>query len=147
VTATGTATVTTTGTAVTTASPTVTSTGTGTATATVVPTATVTGTWTAGGMTYYGDVLTARNFAFDKTSFTVPAGATVILTFINDDAGVPHNFALYTSSAATTPLFQGGIVTGQVTTVYTFTAPSQPGTYFFRCDVHPTTMTGSFVVT
>ena len=53
------------------------------------------------------DVLTARNLAFDKTTLTVPAGATVALTFINDDAGVQHNFALYTDSSATTPIFQG----------------------------------------
>jgi len=33
------------------------------------------------------------------------------------------------------------------TTTYTFTAPSTPGTYFFRCDVHPETMTGQFIVT
>ncbi len=30
--------------------------------------------------------------------------------------------------------------------IYTFTAHSQPGTYFFRCDVHFTMMTGQFVV-
>jgi plastocyanin len=111
-------------------------------TASVMPTATG-----PGGSTYFADVLTARNLAFDKTTFTVPAGATVALTFINDDPGVQHNFALYTDSTATTPIFRGGTVTGQITTVYTFTAPSQPGTYFFRCDVHPTTMTGTFIVT
>jgi plastocyanin len=38
-------------------------------------------------------------------------------------------------------------VTGPTTTTYTFTAPSTPGSYFFRCDVHPTQMTGTFVVT
>jgi plastocyanin len=122
--------------------PTATATATPTSTATVMPTATG-----PGGQVYYADVLTARNLAFDKTTFTVPAGATVALTFINDDPGVQHNFALYTDSTATTPIFRGGIVTGQITTVYTFTTPSQPGTYFFRCDVHPTTMTGTFVVT
>jgi len=62
------------------------------------------------------------------------------------DAGVPHNFAVYTDSSSTTPIFKGPIVTGPTTTTYTFTAPSTPGSYFFRCDVHPTTMTGTFVV-
>lgn len=37
-------------------------------------------------------------------------------------------------------------MTGPATTTYTFTAPSTPGTYFFRCDVHPTVMTGQFIV-
>jgi plastocyanin len=31
------------------------------------------------------------------------------------------------------------------TTTYTFEAPD-PGEYFFRCDVHPVDMTGTFVV-
>jgi plastocyanin len=121
-----------------------------TAASTATATATVTSTGTssgAGGTTYYADVLTARNIAFDKTTLTVPAGATVALTFVNDDAGVPHNFALYTDSSATTAIFKGAIVTGQITTVYTFTAPSTPGTYYFRCDVHPTQMNGQFIVT
>jgi N-methylhydantoinase B len=34
-----------------------------------------------------------------------------------------------------------------VSRVYRFTAPSVPGTYFFRCDFHPVTMSGTFVVT
>lgn len=135
--ASGTATMTTGATATPTAGTTVT---TGTATLTTAPTG------TGGTVTYYADVLTARNLAFDKASFTVPAGATVAMTFINDDPGVPHNFALYTDSSATTAVFKGAIVTGQQTTLYTFTAPSTAGTYFFRCDVHPTQMTGSFVV-
>ncbi|MEN6341362.1 MAG: cupredoxin domain-containing protein [Methanospirillum sp.] len=80
------------------------------------------------------------------STITAPAGAQVTVTFNNMDSGVPHNFAVYTDSSATTPIFKGPIVTGPTTTTYTFTAPSTPGTYFFRCDVHPTIMTGTFVV-
>jgi plastocyanin len=29
---------------------------------------------------------------------------------------------------------------------YTFTAPEEPGTYHYHCDVHPTVMTGDFIV-
>ena len=149
--ATATATGTATATRTTRATATSTGTATGTATATTTATtgaATVTTapTGTGGTLTYYADLLTARNNAFDKTSFTVPAGATVSLSFINDDPGVQHNFALYTDASATTPIFQGGVATGQQTVLYTFAAPSTPGTYFFRCDVHPETMRGSFVV-
>ncbi|MDQ4076493.1 MAG: hypothetical protein M3220_09635 [Chloroflexota bacterium] len=32
------------------------------------------------------------------------------------------------------------------TITYEFDAPSEPGTYYFQCDVHPTTMTGDFIV-
>ncbi|MEN6609842.1 MAG: plastocyanin/azurin family copper-binding protein [Methanoregulaceae archaeon] len=91
--------------------------------------------------------LTAQNFLFDKKTITVPSGSTVVMTFINKDAGVPHNFALYTDSTATKKIFSGEIITGVNTATYTFTAPSAPGNYFFRCDVHPTVMFGTFVVT
>ena len=91
--------------------------------------------------------LTARNFTFDTDRIVVPAGSTVMMTFINNDAGIPHNFALYTDKTAATKIFAGDLVTGVKTVPYTFTVPSVPGNYFFRCDVHPELMTGTFVVT
>jgi len=91
--------------------------------------------------------LTAQNVAFDKSTITVSAGAAVTINFNNKDS-VPHNFALYTNSSATQPgIFVGQVVTGPTTVTYTFTAPTTPGTYFFRCDIHPSIMTGSFIVT
>lgn len=90
--------------------------------------------------------LAAQNLAFDKNTITVPAGANVTVNFNNKDSGMPHNFAVYTDSSAATTIFKGQIITGPATTTYTFTTPSAPGTYFFRCDVHPTQMTGSFIV-
>jgi plastocyanin len=59
---------------------------------------------------------------------------------------MPHNFAAYTDQTANNVIFQGQIVTGPATATYNFTAPSTPGTYFFRCDIHPTQMTGQFIV-
>ncbi len=90
--------------------------------------------------------LTAQNIAFDKSTITVKAGQQVTINFHNQDGGIPHNFAVYTDSSASTSIFKGNIITGVADTTYTFTAPSTPGTYFFRCDVHPTQMTGSLVV-
>ena len=90
--------------------------------------------------------LTARNLAFNMSTITVPASAMVVVNFNNQDAGVPHNFAVYTNSSAQQVIFRGQIITGPGMTTYTFTAPSQPGTYFFRCDVHFTMMTGQFEV-
>jgi plastocyanin len=90
--------------------------------------------------------VTASGMAFDTSTITVSAGAHPTITFINNDNGVPHNIAFYTSSAATTLIYQGARTTGVSTVTYTFDAPTTPGTYFFRCDVHPTTMTGSFIV-
>lgn len=90
--------------------------------------------------------LAAENIAFDKKTITVPAGAKVTINFNNRDSGVPHNFAVYTDSTAETAVFQGQIITGPAKTTYTFDAPAKPGTYLFRCDVHPVQMTGQFIV-
>ena len=90
--------------------------------------------------------LTAENIAFDKSTITVPAGAMVTVNFSNRDSGVPHNFAVYDTEAARTVIFQGQITTGPEKITYNFVAPKMPGTYFFRCDVHPGQMKGRFVV-
>ncbi|MDI6867817.1 cupredoxin domain-containing protein [Methanoculleus sp.] len=107
--------------------------------------ATTGATGAAGGGTATVD-LTAEDIAFDTSTITVPAGAEVTVNFNNMDDGIPHNFAVYTDSSASEEIFVGDIITGPDTTTYTFTAPSEPGTYFFRCDVHPQQMTGDFVV-
>ena len=88
--------------------------------------------------------LTAKSMSFDKSTITVPAGASVTMNFDNKDS-IPHNFALYTDSSARTPIFIGQVISA-TTVTYKFTAPTTPGNYFFRCDVHPTSMTGTFIV-
>ncbi len=66
------------------------------------------------------------------------------------DPGVPHNVEIFRRAAATRRL--GGAsgaddpVTGPGRAVYRVAA-LPPGTYFFRCDIHPTTMRGTLVVT
>lgn len=90
--------------------------------------------------------ISAQNFAFDKSNITVPAGADVTLIFDNKEA-IPHNVAIYTTPAATEVIFRGDIITGPKTITYHFTAPTTPGDYFFRCDVHPAAMKGTFTVT
>jgi plastocyanin len=90
--------------------------------------------------------LTAKDIAFNTSTITVPAGSMVTINFDNQDSGIQHNFAVYESSSAQNTIFKGDIITGPKKTTYTFTAPDKPGTYFFRCDVHPTQMTGQFIV-
>jgi plastocyanin len=90
--------------------------------------------------------LTAKNIAFNTSTITVPAGANVTVNFDNQDSGIPHNFAVYETSAAQNTIFKGEIVTGPKKTTYTFTAPSKPGNYYFQCDVHPAQMNGQFIV-
>lgn len=89
--------------------------------------------------------LTASNLAFDKTSLSAPPGSQVTLTLDNQDAGVRHNFSVYTDSTADTAIFQGMQVNGPGTATYTFNAPVNPGEYYFRCDFHPQ-MNGTFIV-
>ena len=88
----------------------------------------------------------AQNIAFNTSTITVPPGADVTVNFDNKDSGIPHSFSVYTNSSATTAIFIGKVITGPATTTYTFKTPTTPGKYFFRCDVHPTIMTGQFIV-
>lgn len=89
--------------------------------------------------------LEAENIAFDTNEITVPVATQVVIDFRNQDP-VPHNFAAYQSEDADEEIFVGDLITGPDAEItYTFDAPTEPGTYFFRCDVHPE-MTGDFVV-
>ncbi len=78
---------------------------------------------------------------FDVTELRVPAGTPVTITFVNKDAGIPHNIRIAGPS--------GPIATevepGPVTQTLTFTI-DEPGTYEFICAVHPTQMVGQLIV-
>lgn len=85
----------------------------------------------------------AENFAFDDSTYTVPAGGNVDLKFKNRDEGVPHTFTIYQSEDAQEQIFDTGNVTGDAEEEFQFQAP-EAGTYYFQCDVHPN-MNGDFV--
>jgi plastocyanin len=90
--------------------------------------------------------ITAANIQFNTSKLTesTPNTATK-LVFTNKDAGVPHDFALYKDSGYTQSLFSGDQITGPANTTYSLPALA-PGTYYFRCTVHPTAMFGTLVV-
>jgi plastocyanin len=88
----------------------------------------------------------AKNLAFVKRTITASPGAAITVTLNNQDAGVSHNVSFYTNKSATTKIFVGDLDPGPATRDEKFTAPTAPGNYFFRCDVHPDQMTGTFVV-
>jgi plastocyanin len=90
--------------------------------------------------------IVAQNITFDQSTLTANAGQEFNVTLDNQDAGVIHNIAFYTDASASTPIQVGNLLTGPDSEVVSFTAPSAPGTYYFRCDVHPDTMNGAFVV-
>src|SRR5664280_1686321 len=49
--------------------------------------------------------VTASGMAYDTSTITVSAGAHITITFQNNDSGIPHNMAFYTSAAATTIIY------------------------------------------
>ena len=89
----------------------------------------------------------ASGTGFEQTCYAASAKQAFTITFDNKDTSITHNFAVYDT--------QGGkyifgaeptqLVTGPGTATYKVT-PQAPGTYYFQCDVHPTTMNGTFVV-
>jgi plastocyanin len=84
-----------------------------------------------------------NHFSTDKINADANKGFSII--FVNNDVA-PHNIAIYTNENAEQEIYVGETFTGPgELREYTFTAPEK-GTYFFRCDVHPTVMTGEFKV-
>jgi plastocyanin len=88
-----------------------------------------------------------KDNVFEPKELTVSAGANV--TFTLDNLGtLPHNMHIANAGGS----FDGGdvsapelILAGQKGTL-TWSAPGTPGTYAFRCDVHPVEMTGTITV-
>jgi plastocyanin len=107
---------------------------------------TMTGTITSseGGSGGGGPTVKAESLTFNTSEIDLTAGQPTTLTFDNEDAGIPHNIAIYTDDSLSKTLFQGEQFPGVDTREYVIPA-LDPGTYFFHCDVHPT-MNGSVVV-
>jgi len=87
-----------------------------------------------------GLTITAENIAFDKPELSFPAGEDGTLTFVNNDAGIDHNVAIYpnqeSGAAHEDALFTGDIFGGVETRDYQVPA-MDAGEYYFQCDVHP----------
>jgi len=86
---------------------------------------------------------------FDKDCLAMDAGTAFTVEFVNDDPPQVHNWTLYTDSSAGERLggsqgVQEPVPAGETVT---YEVPAlDAGSYFFRCDFHPTTMVGTFVV-
>jgi plastocyanin len=85
--------------------------------------------------------ITVADFAFNPNEFTVPAGSDVVIAITNEDS-TDHNFTVYTDAGFTN--MQGTTLplpAGASDSIFgTFPA----GEYFFRCEIHPSQMQGSF---
>ncbi len=89
-------------------------------------------------------VLSAAGVAFDTDHLTFAAGKETTLPFENDDS-VQHNLSIWEDDSVEKDLFIGAEVPGGSTTDYSIPALAK-GDYFFRCDIHPTSMTGTVTV-
>ncbi len=89
--------------------------------------------------------IVSRAVAFNLDEIHLPAGGEAAIKLDNPDT-VPHNVAIYANEAYSGPaLFQGAVITSGQSITYRFATPPA-GTYYFRCDIHPTVMTGKVVV-
>ncbi|SRR6266540_4162123 len=87
--------------------------------------------------------ISASSSRFNVARLSAPANGPFKIAFTNNDSGLPHNVAIYTDSSASKSLFVGKQFPGRKTVIYgVHGLPA--GTYFFRCDVHPGQMTGTF---
>jgi plastocyanin len=83
---------------------------------------------------------------YSETALQFKAGQPTALEFDNADPGVQHNVVVFGEDPAANQqaaaLFTGEIVNGP--TKITYAVPAlEAGSYFFRCQVHPSTMTGT----
>lgn len=91
------------------------------------------------------DQISSENVAFSKNCLSAKADQPTQIKFDNKEA-VPHNVAVFQGRDANAPkVFTGEIVTGPKEVTYS--VPALPkGDYFFHCDLHPSAMTGKYIV-
>jgi plastocyanin len=93
--------------------------------------------------------LLAHANRFSADCLAAPSGVEFRIVFENQDAGTAHNVSIYRADPRDHPgaaqLFNGRWFVGPATRTYSVRALT-PGTYHFRCDLHPDQMNGTLVV-
>ena len=89
--------------------------------------------------------INAPGLRFDKEELVIAAGTDVEVTMTNV-AGI-HNFAVYASQEEAEAKAEAIAATEVCRTgcIATLTLNLPPGEYFFRCDIHPSRMTGTLI--
>lgn len=82
-----------------------------------------------------------RTIRFDRSALTLAADRDVRITFVNEDTGITHNLAIYRDSRFSDRLY--ATESREPPFQATLTVRLAPGTYYFRCDVHPAQMKGT----
>jgi plastocyanin len=79
--------------------------------------------------------------AFDKACLAAPADTAFTVHYDNEDSNT-HNFDIQKGGVS---VFTSDLVIGPKVVTYRVQALA-PGSYTFRCDIHPVQMHGTFVV-
>jgi plastocyanin len=87
--------------------------------------------------------ISAKDLKFSTSTLSAPAGKPFQIAFDNQEAA-PHNVAIYRDSSASEKVFGSDPFSGPAVVRYDV-PPLAPGSYFFRCDVHPA-MSGQLTV-
>lgn len=88
--------------------------------------------------------IVALNTAFDPTCLIGPAGEPFMVTFENQDAGIPHNFEILPEPGGEV-LAATEVKPGVYTDELDVSALDE-GNYYFQCVVHPEPMNGTLAV-
>ncbi len=88
----------------------------------------------------------AKNLAFTNACLVAASGKPFSISFDNQDAATQHNLTIAkTADDLANPLAASDTITGPAKTDIQV-GVLDPGSYFFECTIHPTTMTGTLVV-
>ncbi len=80
---------------------------------------------------------------FSTDALSVPSDEPFTIGFDNADPAIQHNVVIFDGPDAESPsLFSGAVLTGPDEAAYAV-EPLAEGEYFFNCEIHPTTMTGT----
>jgi plastocyanin len=88
--------------------------------------------------------ISADDLAFSVSTIEATAGEDFTITLVNNDSA-PHNISIYSEEGGEQLALGPTAEAGQ--TVTTDVSALEAGEYFFVCDIHPTEMTGTLVVT